>query len=108
MPLLYAPSRFIGALVPWTINFAYVHLGSELGFRLSAGRTPLLIAMAGFAIFVLGGRPLQQGYDIRIDSTQRQALDFISQLPTSALIAGWPCGLINDILLSPSPSPFKL
>lgn len=70
----------------------------DSGFPLAARL--FLIAMAGFAIFVLGGRPLQQGYDIRIDSTQRQALDFISQLPTSALIAGWPCGLVNDIPLT--------
>jgi hypothetical protein len=55
--------------------------------------------MAGLAIFALGGRPFENGYDIRIDPSEREALNFISQLPKNVLTAGWPNGLVDNISL---------
>src|SRR5262249_24596445 len=103
-PMLYIPSRFVHALVPWINIFSYAYLGLEAGTWLSQrtswiSRTQVQLLLAAFAVFVLGGRPYENGYNIKIDPTERQALDFISQLPKTALIAGWPDGVMDDIPL---------
>ena len=67
----------------------------DSGFPLAARL--FLIAMAGFAIFVLGGRPLQQGYDIRIDSTQRQALRFYFSASNVSIDRGLAMRTINPM-----------
>jgi hypothetical protein len=95
-PLLYAPSRFVMVFIPGVSVFAFLYLGSIGAIWLSkqrswADRRFVLFFAGAFLILLLGGRPFEQGYEmIRIDMPQKRALDFISKLPTNALIAGWP------------------
>lgn len=102
-PMLFVPSRFVHALIPWVNIFSFVYLGSEAGSWLSGrwrvSRNQVQALLAAIVIFMLGGRPYENGYDIKIGPTERQALNFISEFPKTALIAGWPDGIIDDIPL---------
>jgi hypothetical protein len=94
-PILYAAPRYTAYIIPWASILAFTYLsgriGSWLSTRLSwASPATVQVLAAAIIIFGLGGRPLSQGYNVSLAPVERQAIDFISQLPKSVLIAGWP------------------
>jgi hypothetical protein len=103
-PMLYVPSRFLLVLIPWLNILAFVYLVSEGGSWLSGkahwiNQNSMQLILAGLALLVLGGRPYEEGYYVKIGASQRQALNFISELPKTALMGGWPTGIMNNIPL---------
>jgi hypothetical protein len=104
-PWLYAASRFIILFVPWIGIFAFVWLGREVAAWIARSDMPGLNATyaqvipAALVIFLLGGRPFEKGINIQILPPERQTLNFISTLPSTALIAGWPEGIAENIPL---------
>ncbi len=104
-PWLYAASRFIILFVPWIGIFAFVWLGREAAAWIARSIRPgfslafAQLAPAVLVILLLGGRPFEKGINVQIVPAERQTLNFISALPTSALIAGWPEGIAENIPL---------
>ncbi len=104
-PILYAAPRYTAYILPSASILAFTYLAGRIGVWLSSrvawAPAAVPILAAGIVVFGLGGRPLSQGYNVTLVPAERQAIDFISQLPKSALIAGWPNqnGLLDRVPL---------
>jgi hypothetical protein len=103
-PYAYLPERYSAYSLPLLTTLAvsvavagFFPSAFDRGSRRTLRAGIMAIYVTTLLVFVSGRITANIGVDVAISKDERRLLDFVSQLPPTVVVAGWPTGPVNEI-----------